>query len=83
MMIRPGEARDLCSDSEWELVRGSFSPVVETLPPSHFAEAVGRFEATLNLTDNARAVEPPSKNGDSKTIAEETRAPNKGARFLP
>ena len=82
--------RGLCSKSEWELVESSFSPVVETLPPSDlksridrvrklhwkttdlvsrqhsdsrkrttrrkselFAEAVARFEAALDLVENA------------------------------
>ena len=31
MIIQPNEARELCSNSEWELVESSFSPVVETL----------------------------------------------------
>jgi hypothetical protein len=117
MMIQPSEARELCSESEWKLVESSFSPVVETLPPSDvksriervrklhrkctdllsrqhsdsrkrttrrktqlFAEAVGRFEATLNLVENAaQSVELASKNVDKKKIAEETRTRNMDA----
>ena len=42
MSIQPGEARELCSDSEWELVESSFSPVVEMLPPSSLKLRIDR-----------------------------------------
>ena len=114
-MIQPGEARELCSKSEFKLVEGSFSPMVETLLPSDlksriyrvrklhrkcadlvsrqhsdsrkrttrrktelFAEAVGRFEATLNLVGSAHSVQPAWKNVDNKT-AEEARTLNMDA----
>ena len=41
-MIQPSEARELCSDSEWELVESSFSPMVETLLPSDLKSKMGR-----------------------------------------
>jgi hypothetical protein len=113
MMIQPGEARELCSKSEWELVESSFSPMVETLPLSAlksridrvgklrrkttelvnrqhsesrksttrrktelFAEAVGRFGATLNLVEKAHSVGPASKILDNKKTVGETRVLN-------
>jgi hypothetical protein len=33
-MIESSEARELCSQSEWELVESSFSPSIEALPPA-------------------------------------------------
>ena len=104
MIIQPSEARELCSKSEWELVGGSFSTVVEDLSPSDlksridrvrklhrkstdlvnrqhsearklttrrktelFAEAIGRFETSLKLVENANGVEPTaSRNIGSK-----------------
>jgi hypothetical protein len=115
-MIQLSEARELCSKAEWELVESSFSPVVETLPPSDvksridrvrklhrkctdlvsrqhsdsrklttrrktelFAEAVGRFEATLNLAENVQSVEPASKNVGNRKTAEESRTLNMDA----
>ena len=41
-MIQPSEARELCSKSEWELIESSFSPAVETLPPSYLKSRIGR-----------------------------------------
>jgi len=32
-MIQHSEARELCTNSEWELVDSSFSPMVEMFPP--------------------------------------------------
>lgn len=112
-MIESTEARELCSKSEWKLVESSFSPVVETLPPSDlksridrvgklrrkmtglvirqhsesrkittrrktelFDEAVGRFEATLNLVEKAHSVEPALTILDNKKATEATRALN-------
>jgi hypothetical protein len=42
IMIQPSEARELCSKSEWELIESSFSPAVETLPPSYLKSRIGR-----------------------------------------
>ena len=44
-----------------------------------FAEVVGRFEATLNVVENARNAEPASKNVKNEKIAEETRTLNMDA----
>ena len=92
-MIHTSEALGLCSDSEWELIEHSFSPMVAMLPRSAlksrlgrarrlyatttdlvrlqhseprkrtmrrkvemFAEAIDRFEATLDLLENAQSV---------------------------
>ena len=41
-MIQPIEARELCSKSEWALVEGSFSPAVESLPPSDLKPRINR-----------------------------------------
>jgi len=41
-MIQTIEARELCSESEWELVESSFSPAVETLEPSDLKSKLGR-----------------------------------------
>jgi len=38
-----------------------------------FAEAIGRFEATLDLVENAESVEPASKVVQNEKLAEETR----------
>jgi hypothetical protein len=42
-MIRPSEACELCSKSEWELVENSFSPVVETFPRSGLKSRIDRI----------------------------------------
>src|ERR1041385_743810 len=42
MIIQPSEARELCSKSEWELVGGSFSTVVEDLSPSDLKSRIDR-----------------------------------------
>ena len=34
MTIQTGEARELCSKPEWELIESSFSPMVEMFPRS-------------------------------------------------
>src|SRR5258706_46278 len=41
-MIQLGEARELCSKSEWALVESSFSPLLETLSPSDLESRIGR-----------------------------------------
>jgi hypothetical protein len=106
MMIQPGEARELCSGSEFELVESSFSPMVETFSRSGlksrldraiklyrettdlvslqysesrkrttrrkteiFAEAIGRFEATLDLVENAQSVDPAPKSAHNEKLA--------------
>ena len=113
MMIQTSEALELCSESEWELIEHSFSPMVAMLPRSAltsrlgrarklyakttdlvslqhseprkrttrrkvemFAEAIDRFEATLDLLEN---VEPAPEDVHNQKIAEETRALNMGA----
>ena len=113
MMIQPNEARELCSNSQWELVQSSFSPMVEAFSSSDlksridrsrklhrkttdlvslqhsdsrkrttrrktevFAEAVARFEATLNVMENAH---PASKNDDNNKLAKATRTLNMDA----
>jgi hypothetical protein len=42
MIIQPGEARELCSKSEWELVGSSFSTVIEGLSPSDLKSRIDR-----------------------------------------
>jgi hypothetical protein len=42
-MIRQDEARKLCSKSEWTLLESSFSPLVETLPPSDLKTRIKRI----------------------------------------
>jgi hypothetical protein len=116
MMIQTSEALKLCSDSEWELIEHSFSPMVAMLPRSAlksrlgrarklyakttdlvslqhseprkrttrrkvemFAEAIDRFEATLDLLENAQSVEPAPKDVHNQKITEETRTLNMGA----
>jgi hypothetical protein len=116
MMIQTSEALELCSESEWELIEHSFSPMVAMLPRSAlksrlgrarklyakttdlvslphseprkrttrrkvemFAEAIDRFEATLDLLENAQSVEPARKDVHNQKIAEETRTLNMGA----
>ena len=44
-----------------------------------FAEAIGRFEATLNLLESADSVEPTPKEVHNKKTAEETRTLNMDA----
>jgi hypothetical protein len=41
-MIQPSEARELCSKSEGQLVEGSFSMKVETLPSSDLKSRIDR-----------------------------------------
>jgi hypothetical protein len=41
-----------------------------------FAEAIGRFEATLNLLENAPSIERSTKDVHNKRIDEETRSLN-------
>jgi hypothetical protein len=41
-MIQQDEARELCSKSEWTLLESSFSPLVETLPPSDLKTRIKR-----------------------------------------
>ena len=41
-MIQPGEARELCSRSEWALLECSFSPSVEALQPSDLSSRITR-----------------------------------------
>ena len=109
MMIQTSEALELCSESEWELIEHSFSPMVAMLPRSAlksrlglarklyakttdlvslqhseprkrttrrkiemFAEAINRFEATLDLLENAQSVEPAPKDVHNQKRAEET-----------
>jgi hypothetical protein len=116
MMIQTGEARELCSESEWKLVESSFSPMVETFPRSGlksrldrakklygkttdlvslqhsesrkrttrrkaemFAEAIERFETTLNFVENDQSVEPALKDVHNKKLAKETRTLNMNA----
>jgi hypothetical protein len=116
MMIQTSEALKLCSDSEWELIEHSFSPMVAMLPRSAlksrlgrarklyakttdlvslqhseprkrttrrkvemFAEAIDRFEATLNFVENAQSVEPAWKDVHNKKLVEETRRLNMDA----
>jgi hypothetical protein len=43
-MIQTSEARELCSDSEWAQVEGSFSPAVEALSPSDLKSRLGRVK---------------------------------------
>jgi hypothetical protein len=43
-MIRQDEARELCSTSEWTLLESSFSPLVETLPPSDLKARIKRIQ---------------------------------------
>jgi len=43
-MIQPSEARELCSESEWAQVEGSFSPAVEALSPSDLKSRLGRVK---------------------------------------
>jgi hypothetical protein len=54
-MIQTIEARELCSESEWEQVKSSFSPEVEALPPSDLKSKLGRVrklhQKSLNLVD--------------------------------
>ena len=42
-MIQTIEARELCSEAEWELVESSFSPAVEALPSSDLKSKLGRI----------------------------------------
>ena len=42
-MIQTIEARELCSESEWELVESSFSPAVEVLLSSDLKSKLGRI----------------------------------------
>ena len=42
-MIQTIEARELCSESEWELVQSSFTPAVETLLSSDLKSKLGRI----------------------------------------
>jgi hypothetical protein len=42
-MIQTIEARELCSESEWELVESSFSPAVEVLMSSDLKSKLGRI----------------------------------------
>ena len=44
-----------------------------------FAEAIDRFEATLNLVENAQSVEPAPKDVHNKKLAEATRTLNMDA----
>jgi len=44
-----------------------------------FAEAIDRFEATLDLLENAQSVEPAPKYVHNQKIAVETRTLNMGA----
>ena len=115
-MIPPSGAQELCSKSEWELVKSSFSPMVEMLLRSGlksrlgrvrklhrktidlislqhsesrkrtmlrktemFAEAVNRFEGTLNLVERVLSVEPLPKDVYKKKTFEETRSLNMAA----
>jgi hypothetical protein len=115
MIIQAGEALELCSKSEWELVGSSFSMVIDNLSPSElksridrvrklhrkcadlinrqhsdarkvttrrktelFAEAIGRFETSLKLVENANGAElPASRNIDRK--AEKMKTLNQDA----
>jgi len=43
-MIQTTEARELCSESEWDLVESSFSPAVEALPLSDLKSRLGRVK---------------------------------------
>jgi hypothetical protein len=42
-MIQTTEARELCSESEWELVESSFSPALEVLVLSDLKSTLGRI----------------------------------------
>jgi hypothetical protein len=44
-----------------------------------FAEAIDRFEATLNFVENAQSVEPAWKDVHNKKLVEETRRLNMDA----
>ena len=52
-MIQPGEARELCSKSEWALVESSFSPLLETLSP---ADLESRIQRASTLHRKAEAL---------------------------
>jgi hypothetical protein len=51
-MIQPSEARELCSQSEWELVENSFSLVVETFPRSGLKSRIDRLRKLHRKTTN-------------------------------
>ena len=54
-MIQTTEARDLCSESEWSLVEGSFSPAVEALSGPDLKSRLGRVrklrQKSIDLVD--------------------------------
>jgi hypothetical protein len=54
MMIQISEARELCSKSEWELVAGSFSPVIETFSR---ADLKSRLDRAIKLYRKATDLE--------------------------
>jgi hypothetical protein len=112
-MIENSEARELCSNLEWELVESSFSPMLNSLLQSDlksrldraiqlyrktknlvsqrhsesgkrttrrktqmFAQAIDRFEAALDLLENAQSMRPSPKEIHDTKVAAETRRLN-------
>jgi len=53
-MIRPDEARELCSKSEWTLLESSYSPVVEMLPPSSLKSGIDRVRKLHQKSERLR-----------------------------
>ena len=51
-MIEKSEARELCSNLEWELVESSFSPMLETLPQSGLKSRLDRASHFYRKTEN-------------------------------
>lgn len=50
-MIQSNEARELCSRSEWELVKSSFPPIAETLAPSDLKLGLDRARKLYRKTE--------------------------------
>lgn len=74
-MIQPIEARDLCSKSEWELIRSSFSPVVETLERSDLKSRVDRARHLYRKTTERMGGKPlgvlkPTRRRKAELFAE-------------
>lgn len=62
-MINPDEARELCSKSEFALLEGSFSPVVETLSASDLKSRIRRVK---KLHQNSEDLVPRQHADDRK-----------------
>ncbi len=52
-MIENSEARELCSDLEWELVESSFSPMLNSLPQSDLKSRLDRAARPRSLGKTA------------------------------